>query len=392
MSVEEAFEANSDGAFSVTAKRQAEAYEIINNSEDEVFQNNLYDWYMGQGWNDRLLEISSPYVVSYLRRRMDKDPAHADLLWRYYAHHNNFLEAASVQLLLAKSGFDLNLEQRIGYLSRARTNASIRTVSLLDAAQGRQQLLREITDLLEVGNIQDDILQRMKSDPRLTDQRRPQVLKALDGQILEVAELFNQYADQAGYYDICILIYHCADHRNPADIQSTWQLLIEQVHQEADASQQMRPFEAVALKVRMLGQRLHAAEATFPIPILLPMLLRYALEYQNNAAPPMWVLDIFLELDIRPSALLPVVEQMYYTNEQPFVGRHRRVLAADLVYLVQAWLLESERHGDSVVFGGEEAAAGVEELLTGLVRGQDLDAEKREQVEVLRGRIAQAMR
>jgi nuclear pore complex protein Nup155 len=323
---------------------------------------------------------------------MDKNPDHADLLWRYYAHHNNYLEAASVQLLLAKSGFVLNLEQRIGYLSRARTNASIRTVSLLDAAQGRQQLLREITDLLEVGNIQDDILQRMRSDTRLTEQRRPGVLKALDGQILEVAELFNQYADQAGYYDICILIYHCADHRNPADIQATWQLLIEQVHQEAEAGDQVRPFEAVGLKVRSLGQRLHAAEATFPIPILLPMLLRYALEYQNNAAPPTWVLDIFLELDIRPQALLPVLEQMYYTNEQPFVGRHRRVLAANLVYLIQAWLLESERHGDSVVFGSDENAAGVEEVLTGLVRSQDLDAEQREAVEILRGRIAQAMR
>jgi nuclear pore complex protein Nup155 len=347
---------------------------------------------MNQGWNDRLLEISSPYIISYLRRSMDKNPDHADLLWRYYAHHNNYLEAASVQLLLAKSGFVLNLEQRIGYLSRARTNASIRTVSLLDAAQGRQQLLREITDLLEVGNIQDDILQRMRSDTRLTEQRRPGVLKALDGQILEVAELFNQYADQAGYYDICILIYHCADHRNPADIQATWQLLIEQVHQEAEAGDQVRPFEAVGLKVRSLGQRLHAAEATFPIPILLPMLLRYALEYQNNAAPPTWVLDIFLELDIRPQALLPVLEQMYYTNEQPFVGRHRRVLAANLVYLIQAWLLESERHGDSVVFGSDENAAGVEEVLTGLVRSQDLDAEQREAVEILRGRIAQAMR
>ncbi|KAH0082173.1 nucleoporin-domain-containing protein, partial [Aureobasidium melanogenum] len=314
------------------------------------------------------------------------------LLWRYYAHHNNFLEAASVQLLLAKSGFELNLEQRIGYLSRARTNASIRTVSLLDTAQGRQQLLREITDLLEVGNIQDDILQRMKSDTRLTEQRRPQVLKALDGQILEVAELFNQYADQAGYYDICILIYHCADHRNPADIQSTWQLLIEQVHQEAENSDQMRPFEAVALKVRSLGQRLHAAEATFPIPILLPMLLRYALEYQNNAASPMWVMDTFLELDIRPSALVPVIEQMYYTNEQPFVGRHRRILAADLIYLVQAWLRESERHGDSVLFGSDDSAAGIDELLTSLAGSQDLDAANQQAVDILRGRIAQAMR
>ncbi|KAH0423831.1 nucleoporin-domain-containing protein, partial [Aureobasidium melanogenum] len=131
---------------------------------------------------------------------------------------------------------------------------------------------------------------------------------------------------------------------------------------------------------------------TFPIPILLPMLLRYALEYQNNAASPMWVMDTFLELDIRPSALVPVIEQMYYTNEQPFVGKHRRILAADLIYLVQAWLRESERHGDSVLFGSDDSAAGIDELLTSLAGSQDLDAANQQAVDILRGRIAQAMR
>ena len=89
---------------------------------------------------------------------------------------------------------------------------------------------------------------------------------------------------------------------------------------------------------------------------------------------------------------MPVVEQMYYTNEQPFVGRHRRILTADLVYLIQAWLRESERHGDSVLFGSEENAAGIDELLTGLAGSQDLDPERQQAVDTLRGRIAQAMR
>lgn len=387
-----------DGHLTVTAKRRVEAYDVINNSDDEVFQNNLYDWYMGQGWSDRLLEINSPYVVSYLRRRMSTDPAHADLLWRYYAHHHNYLEAASVQLQLAKGGFTLSLEHRIGYLSRARTNASIRTTSLLDAQQSRQQLLREITDLLDVANIQDDILQRMKSETRLTAERRPAVIRALDGQILPVDELFNQYADQAGYYDICILIYNVADHRNPADISATWQALISATHAEALAAGENGPlpYEAVALKVRSLGARLHLAEATFPVVIILPMLERYALEYQFNVGPAHWVLDLFLSLEVPHESLLPVLESLYYSAEPPFDStKNRKIIAGEIVYLVGQWYIVSERRGEAVPFGSEEVAADVEEVLKDLVKAGGasvLDKEDREVVEVLRTRIARTLR
>jgi len=258
---------------------------------------------------------------------MDKSPDHADLLWRYYAHHHNFLEAASVQLLLAKGCFPLDLETRIGYLSRAKTNASIRTTSLFDAQQSRQQLLREISDLLDVANIQDDILQRMKSEPRLNNERRPQVLQSLDGEILPVGDLYNQYADQAGYFDICILIYNVADHRNPADIAASWQSLVEQTHAAAEEMGDAGPlpYEAVALKVRALGVRLHRAEATFPVGILLPMLERYALE--QGGGPERWVVDLFLDLDIPPESLLPVLEQILYSGEVPFEsGKNRRII------------------------------------------------------------------
>ncbi|KAF1344227.1 Non-repetitive/WGA-negative nucleoporin C-terminal-domain-containing protein [Delphinella strobiligena] len=384
-----------DGHLSVAAQRRVEAYDVINQSEDEVFQTSLYDWYMSRNLDERLLEISATYVISYLRRRMDKNPAHADLLWRYYAHHHNFLEAASVQLLLAKGGFALDLETRIGYLSRARTNASIRTTSLLDGQHSRQQLLREISDLLDVANIQDDILQRMKSEPRLSAERRPQILASLDREILPVDELFNQYADQAEYYDICILIYNVADHRNPADIASTWQSLIEQTHAQAEDAGQAGPlpYEAVALKVRTLGTRLHRAEATFPVTILLPMLERYALDHQPGAGPEHWVLDLFLELETPPESLLPVLEQMYYSAEAPFDGpRNRRIIAGEIVYLAGQWFLASERRGEAAPFGSEEIAASIEDVLAQLIRGGDVDERNRETVELLRGRIASYMR
>jgi nuclear pore complex protein Nup155 len=186
-----------DGVISQIGRRRQEAYEQINNSDDEVFQNFLYDWYMEKGWAERLLEISSPYVVDYLKRSSETNPAHADLLWKYYAHYNDYLGAAEVQFQLAKSPtFKLTLEQRIEYLSRAKANASTRIAGFSDSGtrnrQSRQELLRNISDHLDVGNIQDDLLQKIKSDKRLQGARREEVLADLNSAVKPVNEVCNQ--------------------------------------------------------------------------------------------------------------------------------------------------------------------------------------------------------
>lgn len=186
-----------DGLISQINRRKQEAYEQINNSEDEVFQNFLYDWYMEQGWADRLLEIESPFVVEYLKRSSETEQAHADLLWKYYAHYNDYLGAAEVQFQLAKSeAFNLSLEQRIEYLSRAKANASTRLTGFTDTGarsrQTRQELLRNIGDHLDIANIQDDVLQKLRSDPRfqsLADARKQEMLSELNGTVKTVDDV-----------------------------------------------------------------------------------------------------------------------------------------------------------------------------------------------------------
>jgi len=182
-----------DGVISQITRRKHEAYEQINNSDDEVFQNYLYDWYMHKGWSERLLEINSPFVIDYLRQSSDKDLAHADLLWRYYAHYNDYLSAAETQYQLAKGPLDLSLERRIEYLSRAKANASTRMTGFSETGvrnrQSRQELLRNISDHLEIANIQDDVLQRIKGDDRLSVQKREEVVLHLNGQIHSLDEV-----------------------------------------------------------------------------------------------------------------------------------------------------------------------------------------------------------
>lgn len=178
------------------ARRKTEAYDEINHSDDEVFQTYLYDWYLSQGWSDRLLEISSPYVVNYLQRKSKDDVAHADLLWQYYLHYGAFFEAAQVQLQLATSGFDLSLSTRMEYLSRAKANAASRIHSGVRdfgrPAQSRQELLREISDMLDLVTIQSELLARLEKDPRLSAERKPIIRKELGGRILSLDEVRPQ--------------------------------------------------------------------------------------------------------------------------------------------------------------------------------------------------------
>jgi nuclear pore complex protein Nup155 len=73
------------------------------------------------------------------------------------------------------------------------------------------------------------------------------------------------YADQASYYDLCLIIYEVADYRNSADIRATWVNLVHSLEDEATRTQQAQAFELVAEKIRDLGKRLNCSEMTFPI-------------------------------------------------------------------------------------------------------------------------------
>lgn len=380
-----------DGTISQITRRRHEAYEQINNSDDEVFQNYLYDWYMRNDWAERLLEINSPFVVDYLRQSSETDLAHADLLWRYYAHYNDYLSAAETQYQLAKSALPLTLEKRIEYLSRAKANASTRMTGFSETGvrnrQSRQELLRNITDHLDIANIQDDVLQRIRADERLVGKRREDVIEHLNGQIHPLDELYHDYADQAAYYDICLIIYHAADYRSVPDIRSTWTNLVDQTHRKAVADRQGAPWETIAMKVEEIGHRTNLNENVFPVNIVLQLLLQYDLEfYVHDANAPnaqnlalnsqlTWPIDVFLKLNAPFESLVATLEALWYAQEQPFAGRNRKLLVKWIIYLVEQWAQASRRTG--TLFGGPENAIGLAEvmriILSSDVLGRDID-------------------
>lgn len=360
-----------EGRPTLTATRRNEAYDVISRAQDEVFLTNLYDWYISEGWYDRLLATDSTFIATYLQRKSAVDVMHADLLWKYYGQSGQFAEAARVQLQLARSSFKLTLDKRIEYLSRARSNASTYTQG--GSRKAKQKLLQEITELLDVANLQDEILLKLKEDKRFErePERRQEVLSRVDGPILSINDLFNNYADNAGYYDVCLLVYQVADHRDTSQISQTWQQAIEQEHAvtlERRDGGAPQPFEAVAELVRTLGNKLQMSESTFPVHFLLPLLQRYSFQHQRAVAPAHWVVDLFLELQVAYERVFDVLETMFYSNETPFTGLKRKPIAQDLIYVIQRWLHDTTK-GGAMVFDSEEGALRVDQALQAMLQG-----------------------
>lgn len=378
-----------DGQYTLAAKRCAEAYDVINTSKDEAFQTDLYDWYLSQERTDRLLDIQSPYIVTYLERKSSDNIVYADLLWRYHSQRGQNHEAAVVQLMLARSDFKLSLDRRIEYLGRAKANAS--TTSPGIARHARYQLLRDVSDLLDVANIQSDLLQRLKGDERIPADRRPAVVNDLDGALVPFDVLYNGYADQAEYFDLCLLIYQAADHRNPADIRATWQNLLDRTHQEIVTRGTPQPYEVIIEKVQSLAKRLNLSETMFPIADIVPILEKYAFEFQKGVGPRTWPMDTLMGVGVPFESLFTVLEGMFYNDEAPFQGRNRRYIANDIIYVAGLWFQDSSR-GAGKILGGEGNAAAINQTLMMLQQSGLLDEPTLEECRALRARIELMLR
>lgn len=376
-----------DGRPSLSVIRRDEAYDVIARSKDEVFLTNLYSWYLAQGWYDRLLETQSPFIVTFLQRKSAEDLTHADLLWKYYGGSLQFHEAAKVQLRLAQSSFPLTLDRRIEYLSRARANASAFTTanSTLNR-KTKQKLLAEINNLIELANIQDEILARLRDDNRVAQDKRTDILAELDGPVLPVSELYNKFTDPAGYYDICLYIYAVADFRDTTQVKATWQQFLEAVHTSSIEDSEARttdsslpdatPYEIVAERFREVGARLKNSEAVFPVPTLIEMLEMYNVtlgrdigviteEVTPGAGIPHWIPDIFFELEIPCGLIYDTLETAFFTSNAQGQANplQRQLILSDLLYTVEKWLHVSYARASGTLFGGESGQQRIGELL-----------------------------
>ena len=103
------------------------------------------------------------------------------------------------------------------------------------------------------------------------------------------------------------------------------------------------------------------------------------------------MIDTLVEIGVPYESIFPVLEGMFYNDEQPFHGKNRKIIAAEIVYVVGLWLQDTSR-GKGKILGGEQNAATVSQTLLLLQQSGGLDRDRAEMCARLRVRIEHMLR
>ena len=130
----------------------------------------LYQWLLNEKHYERLLNIRSPYLEDFLNRGTSQHPETLvmfDLLWKYYEKTRNYAAAAKILAKLAdRHSTEINLQQRIEYLSRAIICVKSGEICMESHRGGTGQLLHELEEKMEVARVQLQILEKMVHNVR----------------------------------------------------------------------------------------------------------------------------------------------------------------------------------------------------------------------------------
>ena len=108
-----------------------------------------------------------------------------------------------------------------------------------------------------------------------------------------------------------------------------------------------------------------------------------------------WVVDIFIALDVACDRLFDVLEAVIYSNEPPVTTTGgKKMVAGDLVRVVEEWLRRSQSKPPSLLFDTDANAARVDKVMDMLIRGgpaAGVDADLAQRCRDVRQQIGRAL-
>ena len=325
-----------------------ESYRIALGYNDKLFHYHLYDWLVKRKEETRLLDLDTTFILPYLEEKSKGSLQISNLLWIYHSRKSHFFQAAEILYFLALSDFEIVLNERIEYLSRA--NGFCNGSCPPNQKQSMVQLANAIQELLGIASIQDDILGLVTTDNRIDAETKSTLTKELDGRILPVSTLFNDYAVPLGYHEIALAIFKISDFRNQEEILSQWKELFDSLKRESngsdkteDATSFITLLSNVVIKV---GRKVHTSEFVFPISELFVMIC----DIFNEVLPsqhlkPGSVANIFVSLGTSYSKLHYILKDIIETS-----GSNNALYNREMIWLLNEWYKSDRKLRDMISF------------------------------------------
>ncbi|KAH3682893.1 hypothetical protein WICPIJ_006149 [Wickerhamomyces pijperi] len=309
------------------------SYQTVLEFQDQLFHYELYDWFISQGVSEILLDLSTAYVLPYLEEKSGDSQLLSDLLWLYQSKRGDYYSAALISYSLSLSDFNINLTQRNEYLSRAIGFCNC--VTLPHQRQQMIQLNGAIEEVFQASNVQYDLLMTITGDSNLDSTKKKTLIEQLNGKILTVSELFNDYANVLSYHEICLLIYKVSDFRNSDEILSRWVQLFENLRSQSMNNQSF--VKSINQTIISIGKKLcksTTGEFVFPIVELFPMVLKLIQESSTSQIQPGSVVQMFLQCDISFDKLYYVLRDLLTITN---AGDLSQAYQSEMCQLIELW-------------------------------------------------------
>lgn len=234
-------------------------------SNSDMFLQTLYEFLLkSKSGEAELLNRPSPGVRRFLEEKGDRS-----LLWRYFAGHGENLEAAVILLNLAEDPEDKPLVDRLNFLSCAMHNAKTAASSGDPRAEA---LLSELSDFMDVAKVQlrvrDELTQRHARSAEVTE-----ALKELNGAIMDLTKLFNQFARPFELLEAQLDAFRCGSYRDDAYVRSLWHQLLQR-----EAASASHTPAVLYQKLVAVGKSFYPSDVAFPIEYIVEVLEHYVLD------------------------------------------------------------------------------------------------------------------
>lgn len=342
-------------------------YETCFASDDQKFHNEFYQWFINQGNSQRLLTVETPYILPFLEEVSQEDLGLTQLLWLYHARRENYFAAARILYSLAISDFIIPLNERIEFLSRA--NGFCNCTCPPNLRQEMIHLSNLVHELFDVANVQLNLLRMIQNDKRINAENKKIASDALNNKIQSSSDLFNEYADPLGYYEICFSIFKVSDYKNPDEIFKRWEFFFEKIFHEymTDKSNTVPLYQMISERIVPVGLSLSPNDLVFPVDRLIKMVCKYIQSaIEEDAAgqtPPQGaVVEMFSKAQISYEKLYILMKSLIEHNAYDvYSGFTQYLKTSEMVYLIRKWYSNDKKLKDSVE--GEQIASMTEYLL-----------------------------
>ncbi|KAM3963496.1 nuclear pore complex protein Nup154 [Aphomia sociella] len=292
---------------------------------DELLHVAVYEWLVSKNLGSELLSLGSappPSLRAFLAGAARAAAAPRallllDLLWKVLEKAGDHLAAADVlEGLATRPGSGATLTQRMSWLS-----AGVVCVRGAGAGAGGGgaggELLRRLEEAGEVARVQAAVRAAAAALPRQLQPPHHQ-LQRLDDELLEITQLYEEYADRYNLWECKLAIVQCSGHNDALLVENIWSNILA----EAEAAARMlqtadERLASILSKLTTLGREYVHTGHCFPLYFIVRQLEIMSCKLQADKS---MVFRTILNIGVSIEQVLDIYIKLVSVNERVWLG------------------------------------------------------------------------